>query len=160
MLESKQEARQTSGGSNTISEADAKRIALERAGLTAADYVKVDYDQDDNEYEVEMRSGNTEYEVKISGSTGAVLEYDSGNRRLRHDVMEKGRAMTLPFYLPQTGSTSMGRCSISWYPTIYHSGLMSSLSIVELYTPPMEMIPAKLPIRLGSRSTNSIFIPQ
>ena len=77
MLESKQEARQTSGGSNTISEADAKSIALERAGLTAADYVKVDYDQDDNEYEVEMRSGNTEYEVKISGSTGAVLEYDS-----------------------------------------------------------------------------------
>lgn len=77
VLESKQEARQTSGGSNTISEADAKRIALERAGLTAADYVKVDYDQDDNEYEVEMRSGNTEYEVKISGSTGAVLEYDS-----------------------------------------------------------------------------------
>ena len=39
--------------------------------------MKVDYDQDDNEYEVEMRSGNTEYEVKISGSTGAVLEYDS-----------------------------------------------------------------------------------
>ena len=79
MLESKQEARQTSGGSNTISEADAKRIALERAGLTAVDvdYVKVDYDQDDNEYEAEMRSGNTEYEVKISGSTGAVLEYDS-----------------------------------------------------------------------------------
>lgn len=77
VLESKQEARQTSGGSNTISEADAKRIALERVGLTAADYVKVDYDQDDNEYEVEMRSGNTEYEVKISGSTGAVLEYDS-----------------------------------------------------------------------------------
>ena len=77
MLESKQEARQTSGGSSTISEADARRIALERAGLTAADYVKVDYDQDDDEYEVEMRSGNTEYEVKISGSTGAVLEYDS-----------------------------------------------------------------------------------
>lgn len=39
--------------------------------------MKVDYDQDDNEYEVEMRSGNTEYEVKISGSTGTVLEYDS-----------------------------------------------------------------------------------
>ena len=77
VLESKQETRQTSGCSSTISEADAKRIALERAGLTAADYVKVDYDQDDNEYEVEMRSGNTEYEVKISGSTGAVLEYDS-----------------------------------------------------------------------------------
>lgn len=32
VLESKQEARQTSGGSSTISEADAKRIALERAG--------------------------------------------------------------------------------------------------------------------------------
>ena len=47
VLESKQEARQTSGGSSTISEADAKRIALERAGLTAADYVKVDYDQDE-----------------------------------------------------------------------------------------------------------------
>ena len=63
-----------------LDEAGAKTLALETAGLTADQvswiWAKRDYDDGRLEYEVEFKSGGMEYEYKIDGSTGTILEYD------------------------------------------------------------------------------------
>ncbi len=59
---------------------EAKEIALQHAGVQAADavFVKAGLDWDDGrvEYEVEFYAGTTEYDYDIDASTGAVLSYD------------------------------------------------------------------------------------
>lgn len=63
--------------SNLITEAKAKEIALAKApsGVTV---VKCQLDFDDGrwEYEIEMRSGRTEYDCTINASTGAIIDWD------------------------------------------------------------------------------------
>ncbi|MBS4785893.1 MAG: PepSY domain-containing protein [Clostridiales bacterium] len=81
VLSADSEARHTTAGdANHITEGEAQEIALKKAGLTASetDYIRVDLDYDDGraEYEVEIRVGQTEYELKIDASTGTVLEYE------------------------------------------------------------------------------------
>ena len=69
---------QNSGSGSVIGEQKAKDAALKHAGVPASSVTwrKVDYDRDDNEYEVEFTAGNTEYEYKINARTGAVLQYE------------------------------------------------------------------------------------
>ena len=59
----------------------ARDAALGHAGLSlsAVRELKVEKDYDDGrlEYEVEFRSGGMEYEYKIDGATGAILEYEA-----------------------------------------------------------------------------------
>ena len=64
----------------TISEQEAKDIALEHAGL-AQDQVtglRAEYDRDDGrpEWDVEFREGRTEYDYTIHAETGRILEWD------------------------------------------------------------------------------------
>ena len=58
----------------------AQQIALEHAGVTAADtqYLKSDYDYEDGRmvYEVEFFAGGTEYEYDIDAATGAIVQYE------------------------------------------------------------------------------------
>jgi len=60
--------------------AKAKEIALNHAGVKAADaiFVKAGLDWDDGrtEYEVEFYAGNTEYDYSIDATTGAIRSYD------------------------------------------------------------------------------------
>ena len=67
-----------SDGETYIGRAKAKAIALADAGLAAGDvtFNRVDMDRDDGrlEYELEFRSGRTEYEYTIDATTGAVLD--------------------------------------------------------------------------------------
>ncbi len=67
---------QNTGG--TITADEAKAIALEKAGLSSSNvtFQKVELDRDDGrlEYELEFRSGRTEYEYTIDAYTGAVLD--------------------------------------------------------------------------------------
>ena len=67
-----------SGGATaqTISAAEAQNIALRHAGLTAANVteLEVDYDREDNEYEVSFKAGGFEYDYDINGSTGAIVK--------------------------------------------------------------------------------------
>lgn len=69
-----------SAAANIISEADAKKIALEHAGVQEADasYLKVKLDYDDRvlEYEVEFYVGTTEYDFDIDAVTGAIRSFD------------------------------------------------------------------------------------
>ena len=60
-----------------ITEAEAQAIALEHAGLTEADvsrvYVRADWDDGRQEYDVEFRVGHLEYEYEIDAATGQIL---------------------------------------------------------------------------------------
>lgn len=66
--------------SGTISEAEARGIALTHAGVRESEvtFVKSKIDMDDGilEYEVEFFVGNTEYEYEIHAITGVILSYD------------------------------------------------------------------------------------
>lgn len=63
-----------------ISEEDAKKIALEHAGLKEEDIsyfkMKLDTDHGVTEYEVEFVSGNTEYDYNIDAVSGAIRSFD------------------------------------------------------------------------------------
>lgn len=61
-----------------ISEAKAKEIALAKAP-SGATVVKCKLDRDDGRYvyEIEMRSGNREYECDINAVTGVIIDWDA-----------------------------------------------------------------------------------
>ena len=62
-----------------ISAARALELALQHAGVSAADTVflksKLDWDHDHTCYEVEFYCGDTEYDYELDAVTGAVLNY-------------------------------------------------------------------------------------
>lgn len=70
----------STSNSTQISTDEAKKIALENAGVQESDAVyvnaKLDYDDGKAVYDVEFYSGSTEYDYEIDASTGAVLSYD------------------------------------------------------------------------------------
>ncbi len=63
-----------------ISEAEAKTIALNKAGLSVGNIsaYRCEFDNDDGMavYDVEFNSGKYEYSVEINAKTGAVVDYD------------------------------------------------------------------------------------
>ena len=64
----------------TVSEADAKKTALDRVrGATDKDMYewKLDYDDGRPEYEGKIIYGGTEYEFTIDAATGSVMEWDA-----------------------------------------------------------------------------------
>ncbi len=64
-----------------ITEEEAKKIALEHAGLAETDvnFVRIQKDSDNGrtEYEVEFYAANTEYDYEIDASNGKILSYDN-----------------------------------------------------------------------------------
>lgn len=74
----------SSSTSGYIGLAKAKKIALERAGVSAsnAQFVKAELDYDDGVriYEIEFYAGNYEYEFEINARTGAIYDYDKDYR--------------------------------------------------------------------------------
>ena len=63
-----------------VTEAQARQIALENAGLAEEDVVfvrsGVDYDDGIKQYEIEFYCGNTEYDYDICAANGAILSVD------------------------------------------------------------------------------------
>lgn len=76
----KSAAQQGSSTSSYISADRAKEIALADAGVPAADAVflraQLDWDDGRQVYEVELRSGRTEYEFEIDAKTGGIVSRD------------------------------------------------------------------------------------
>ena len=66
--------------STLIGEDQARQIALNHAGISAGQanflWVKLDWDDGRQVYEVEFYSGNTEYDYEIDASTGEIRSYD------------------------------------------------------------------------------------
>ena len=76
----------TSGGSTgtaTVTEAQAKQIALETAKLSESDITgyrsKLERDDGRLEYEIEFRANGLEYEFTIDAETGKILDFDIDN---------------------------------------------------------------------------------
>ena len=67
--------------SGRITEADAKQIALDHAGISESETdrlrVKLDYDDGVQEYEVTFYVGNREYDYDIDAATGTIRSFDS-----------------------------------------------------------------------------------
>ena len=80
----------------TVSEADAKKTALDRvSGATDKDLYewKLDYDDGRPEYEGKIIYGGTEYEFTIDAATGSVMEWDAEKvRMLRRSVKTDRRS--------------------------------------------------------------------
>ena len=70
----------TVSSTSDIGEGQAKSVALTHAGLAESEVfdLKVKRDVDDNrlEYEVEFKTSYAEYEYKIDGATGSILEFE------------------------------------------------------------------------------------
>ena len=73
-----QATKATEAAKTLIGKEKAKSIALDHAGVSAskAANVKVEYDKEDKEYEVDFRSGNYEYDYTIGAYSGKVLSHD------------------------------------------------------------------------------------
>lgn len=70
----------TQGANNgAITSEEAQTIALNHAGVdaSAANFVRTDYEWDDNSYEVEFYADNVEYDYEIDAATGDIIAYDS-----------------------------------------------------------------------------------
>ena len=66
--------------SDLITENEAKKIALDKAGLKEKDvtYIKLELDFDDGlwKYEVEIRDGLKEYDADINAETGKIIKWE------------------------------------------------------------------------------------
>ena len=67
-------------GGNLISEAQAKAIAFQRAGVSESQVsgFEIELDEDDGMmiYEIEFRANGREYSLEINAVTGAVIDFD------------------------------------------------------------------------------------
>ena len=68
------------GQENALTEADARQIALQKAGLESATFTKQEYDSHDKEYEFEFHTDSTEYDCDVSASDGTIRSYSTEDR--------------------------------------------------------------------------------
>ena len=73
-----QATKATEAAKTVIGKDKAKQIALDHAGVSSskATNVKVEYDKEDKEYEVDFRADDYEYEYTIAAYSGKVLSHD------------------------------------------------------------------------------------
>lgn len=68
----------SSAASSRISQEQAEQAALQHAGLSESqvDYIRAEWDWDDNKYDVEFFTSTHEYDYEIDARTGAVREWE------------------------------------------------------------------------------------
>lgn len=74
VIESEKEAIKSSGTAYSVSADEARQKALSHAGVTDPYEFEIEYDRDDNKYEVEFKSGGYEYSYDINAATGEILK--------------------------------------------------------------------------------------
>ena len=128
----KSAAQQGGNTSSYITAEQAKKIALEDAGVQAADAVflraQLDWDDGRAEYEVEFYSGNAEYDYDIDALTGAIRSSDrelenfripaSGNNQANQgstsgSVISRERAQEIALAEVPAGTTVVS-CHLDW----------------------------------------------
>lgn len=72
----------TSTQGTTLTEADARQIALEKAGLETATFTKQKYDANDVEYEFEFHTQDKEYDCDVNAIDGSVRNYSVEKREI------------------------------------------------------------------------------
>lgn len=68
-----------SGQESRLSEADARQIALKKAGLETATFTKQEYDSNDMEYEFEFHTDDKEYDCDVNAIDGSIHNYSVEN---------------------------------------------------------------------------------
>lgn len=71
-----------SGQVSTLTEADARQIALQKAGLETATFTKQEYDANDIEYEFEFHTENQEYDCDVNAIDGSIRNYSVEKREI------------------------------------------------------------------------------
>ena len=66
----------SSGTAYSVSADDAKQTALSHAGVTNPNELEIDYDRDENKYEIEFKSGGYEYSYDINAATGEIIKIE------------------------------------------------------------------------------------
>ena len=65
---------------NRVTKEEAKQIALDKAGVTAAEATftkaKLDYDDGREEYEFEFFANGREFDIDVDANTGRVVKFD------------------------------------------------------------------------------------
>ena len=74
VIESEKEAVKSSGTAYSVSADDVKQTALSHAGVTNPNELEIDYDRDENKYEIEFKSGGYEYSYDINAETGEIIK--------------------------------------------------------------------------------------
>ena len=74
VIESEKEAVKSSGTAYSVSADDVKQTALSHAGVTNPNELEIDYDRDENKYEIEFKSGGYEYSYDINAATGEIIK--------------------------------------------------------------------------------------
>lgn len=74
VIESEKEAVKSSGTAYSVSADEARQKALSHAGVTDPYEFEIDYDRDDNKYEIEFKSGGYEYSYDINAATGEIIK--------------------------------------------------------------------------------------
>lgn len=82
------------GAGKNIDEATAKQAALEHFAKTKDEVkrLRIEYDREDNAYEISFVVDSVEYEVTISAFDGEVVEYGYDNVTTQTGIMAKLRA--------------------------------------------------------------------
>ncbi len=70
------ENKPTTNNTKYISEAKAKEIALNHAGVKNPTNLTIELDSEDNEYSVEFYNNGYEYDYEINATTGKIIKYD------------------------------------------------------------------------------------
>lgn len=110
-----------------ISSAEAKKIALSNAGISAskATFKKVKLEKDDGiyEYEIEFFANSQEYDYTINAATGKILEkdIDSVHEHTTEEQTTKFNSTTAP--KPTSGFISIGKAKAI---ALSHAGLLES----------------------------------
>ena len=96
---------QPTNASGSITEQDAKQIALDHAGISESETdrlrVKLDYDDGVQEYEVTFYVGNREYDYDIDAATGTIRSFDS-------EIEDDYNIASAPSATPAAASASSG----------------------------------------------------
>lgn len=69
-----------SGQENALTEADARQIALQKAGLETATFTKQEYDANESEFEFEFHTDDKEYDCDVNATDGTINNYSVENR--------------------------------------------------------------------------------
>ena len=65
---------------NKLTEADARQIALKKAGLETATFTKQEYDANESEFEFEFHTDDKEYDCDVNAIDGSIHNYSVENR--------------------------------------------------------------------------------
>lgn len=87
----------TSGTAKNKTADEAKQLAFDYYGKSRVKAVRVEYDQNDNEYEVEFIDGEKQVEINVSAFDGSIREYEYEIIPIGNDIFAKIIALIKKF---------------------------------------------------------------